>query len=282
LTTITHILPSLNERKIELDRFLQSLARARTSALLLDYDGTLSPFCLDRDAAFPYGNVGSLLQQIMAGGRTRVVIVTGRDAQEMVPLLGMNPVPEIWGSHGLQRLRPDGTCEMPFIDADAAFALRRAGQWLAGEGLDNATEFKPGGIAVHWRGQSRSRSAEMRERVLRGWFPIAQEALLSILEFDGGVEIRVPDLDKGDAVRTVVSEIDPAAPVAYLGDDVTDERAFRALGSRGLSILVRPEWRTTSARVWLRPPDELLEFLNQWLQVCTAGTASTGSTSGDL
>jgi trehalose-6-phosphatase len=53
--------------------------------------------------------------------------------------------------------------------------------------------------------------------------------------------------------------------VAYLGDDLTDEDAFAAVGDRGLSFLVRGEARASNARYWLRPPEELLEFLDGWL-----------------
>ena len=48
---------------------------------------------------------------------------------------------------------------------------------------------------------------------------------MELLEFDGGIEMRMPGLDKGDAVRTILDEIGPEVPVAYLGDDLTDERA---------------------------------------------------------
>jgi trehalose 6-phosphate phosphatase len=53
--------------------------------------------------------------------------------------------------------------------------------------------------------------------------------------------------------------------VAYLGDDLTDEDAFAALGDRGFSILVRTEVRASCARFWLRPPKELLAFLDEWI-----------------
>jgi trehalose 6-phosphate phosphatase len=270
--------PAVTERQIELDGFMRKIAQAPVSALLLDYDGTLAPFSVNRHTALPYAGVLPVLREIMKTGRTRVVMVTGRNAPDLVPLLGMDPTPEVWGAHGLQRLRPDGSCEMPRLDQDVLQALADAQRWLSNQGLERFTEHKPGGIAVHWRGLPEARAEEIRDRVLRGWFPMAQSRFMSVLEFDGGVEIRAHALDKGDAVRTIMNEMDSEAPIAYLGDDATDEQAFKALGNRGLSILVRPESRRTSAQLWLKPPDELLDFLTRWLQACRA-TGAPAKTS---
>lgn len=247
------------------EEFLDSVAKAPRSALLLDYDGTLAPFSVDRQEAVPYPGVVDLLQQIVDAERTRVVIVTGRDAREIDPFLRLRPTPEVWGSHGLQRLLPDGTCEMPEIPAHVTEVLEDGRRWLEYQGLDHLAERKPGSIAVHWRALEQAAAEELRGKILTGWFPIAERAALKLLEFDGGVEMRMPDLDKGDAVLTILREMGPNVPTAYLGDDTTDERAFRALGSRGLGVLVRPRIRRSTARVWLKAPDELLEFLSRWL-----------------
>jgi trehalose-phosphatase len=154
-------------------------------------------------------------------------------------------------------------------------ALARAESWLDYQQLRSKAEFKAEGIAIHWRGLEADEAAEVRDRVLLGWSRIAADASLQLLEFDGGVEIRPSLLDKGDAVRTVLSEMPSTAPAAYLGDDSTDEPAFRAINGRGLSILARPEWRDTSARAWLRPPEDLLEFLDQWLKACQSPQTAT-------
>jgi len=101
----------------KIDEFLGSVAKAPLSVLLLDYDGTLAPFVMERSQAKPYAGLHDVLQRIVDAGRTRLVIVTGRDALEVGPLLGVEPQPEIWGAHGLQRLLPNGVCEMPQIPA---------------------------------------------------------------------------------------------------------------------------------------------------------------------
>jgi len=82
------------------------------------------------------------------------------------------------------------------------------------------------------------------------------------------LEIRVSSVDKGYAVKSILKESSPDAAVAYLGDDLTDEDAFLALKDRGLRILVRPQHRPTAADLWLKPPEQLGEFLHQWLLAC--------------
>jgi trehalose 6-phosphate phosphatase len=267
---------------MEVERFMKAVARARVSVLLLDYDGTLAPFCLNRQQALPYPRMTALLQEIVANGRTRVVIITGRNAHEVIPLLAVHPRPEIWGCHGLERLRPDGTCETPRVEEPVLRALAAADGWLKRQGLHNRAEFKTGALAIHWRGLDEATAAETHSQVLLGWIPIAQSTPMELLEFDGGIELRMPGRDKGDAVRTILDEIGPEVPVAYLGDDLTDERAFLALGTLGLSVLVRPEWRRTAAALWIRPPEGLREFLTRWLQACRERQHRAGTESASL
>jgi len=256
------------DAKLTAEHFFEELAQSPAGALLLDYDGTLAPFQVERDRAFPYPGVSALLQEIMNTGHTQVVVITGRRAQDVIPLLGLVPHPEIWGVYGLQRLKSDGTCEMPRLEENVVQALAAAAEWVNELEFGNVLELKPGSVAVHWRGLEESLATRIRGNVLLGWLPIADRALMTLQEFDGGVEMKLATSDKGDAVRKFVAELDSAISVAYLGDDQADEDAFRVLQNRGLRVLVRPEWRETGADVWLRPPEELVKFLFQWLTIC--------------
>ena len=258
-----------------IEQFLKVVAQSPASLLLLDYDGTLAPFRKDREKAFPYAGVVQTLQAIVYHGRTRVVIISGREASEVVRLLGIQPRPEVWGLHGAQRLNADSGSQTLPVDERDAEALVAARLWLDDQHLQHTAEVKAGSIAVHWRGLEDRQAEEIRGRVLKGWMLIAERSNLSLLEFDGGIELRATAFDKGDAVRALLDEMPVGTPVAYLGDDSTDEPAFRAVESLGLSVLVRPRWRHTAAKVWLRPPAELLGFLQQWLAACR-GRASDG------
>jgi trehalose 6-phosphate phosphatase len=142
-----HLLDTLS--KPDLQHFFRDVAQAHQSALLLRYDGTLAPFRKNRYEALPYPGVTPLLKEIMATGRTRLVLITGRCVHELIPLLDVFPHPEIWGTHGLERLRTDGSLEMQPIDQNTLEALSAADEWVDGLKLHRLTEHKPGSLAVH-------------------------------------------------------------------------------------------------------------------------------------
>jgi len=260
--------------KLDLQDFFLDVAQARQSVLLLDYDGTLAPFRHDRYEALPYTGVTPLLKEIMATGHTRLVVITGRRAHEAIQLLDLSPYPEIWGTHGLERLHSDGSYEITPMDSYTRDALSAADEWVDGLRLHHLADHKTGSLAVHWRGLTDDKARDVRDKVLLGWLPIADRAGLTLEQFEGGVEIRMAERNKGDAVRTILTEIDVDAPVAYLGDDQSDEDAFRILQNRGLCVLVRSQWRETAANLWLRPPAQLFTFLRDWLAACQRMPAS--------
>jgi trehalose-6-phosphatase len=111
------------------------------------------------------------------------------------------------------------------------------------------------------------------------WAALCRTAPLTLLGFDGGLEVRVSGRTKADAVLAVLRECPLDTPAAFLGDDVTDEDAFVALHGRALAILVRPEQRPTAAEVWLRPPEELAAFLQRWQRARAMVALSSGRAS---
>jgi trehalose 6-phosphate phosphatase len=252
----------------KLEAFFSGFANGAKPLLLLDYDGTLAPFRVDRFTARPWAGVRELLASIQKQGRTRMAVVTGRPAREVAPLLGLDPPLEVWGLHGAERLHPDGRRELEMAPAATQAELEELRTALKRDSLGGLVEDKANAVVMHWRGAPprKARSIENRTRAL--FEPLAQMDGLGLLEFEAGLELRV-GRDKGGAVEAIMEEAGTLGPVAYLGDDLTDEAAFRAvrrIGSRGLSGMVRQVWRETAAEVWLRPPAELREFLRMWIK----------------
>lgn len=251
--------------------FFDELRQASIRALLLDYDGTLAPFTPERQLAFPYPGIPELVSKIMRTG-TRVVLISGRPASELLFLSRIHPHPEIWGSHGRERLFPDGSYHLEPPGPEQQSALDAVTASLQAAGLDAHLEPKPGSIAVHWRGLAQADRERVQAKARELLAVAAEQSGLELLPFDGGLELRAPGKDKGSAVREILIETGKGTVAAYLGDDQTDENAFRAIKGRGLSVLVRPEHRPTAADVWIRPPDELTVFLRDWLSACGAET----------
>jgi trehalose 6-phosphate phosphatase len=255
----------------KLQKFLSSFVGDASPLLLLDYDGTLAPFRLDRHQARPWAGVRELLAGIRRQGRTRMAAITGRPASEIAPLLGIDPPLEVWGLHGVERLHPDGRRELEQFPPVALDKLDELRALLKRDSFGGRFEDKVNAAVMHWRGAS-PRYAKLIEQKTRALFePLAHLGGLELLEFEAGLELRV-GRNKGGAVSAILQEACRWGPVAFLGDDVTDEPAFRAvnsLGSPGLSVLVRRQHRETEASVWLRPPVELRRFLKAWLVACT-------------
>jgi trehalose-phosphatase len=248
---------------------LFKLKKARESALLLDYDGTLAPICVDRDKAFPYQGVREVLDVIIDSGNTHVVLISGRYINDLIPLISLKKTPEIWGSHGSEHLLADGTYEGVKLDEETISDLARADKWLKEHGYSGLLEVKPGCRAIHLRGVEKGYADDATKKILDNWAQICKDGQLEVHEFNGGIELRVSGKHKGIAVQTVLKEMGPDTFSVYLGDDLTDEDAFKAIKENGgVGILVKEKPTQTSADVWLKPPDELLYFLNNWERIC--------------
>jgi trehalose 6-phosphate phosphatase len=254
----------LLNKDLDLEAFFRHVHTAAERILMLDYDGTLAPFRPERDRAVPYPGVRERLMKILSAGSTRLVIVSGRAVSDLTPLLKLDDLPEIWGSHGAEQLTPDGHYHSASSEERPAEGLAAAYRWAREQGLLETTERKPVGIAFHWRGKVADEIDSIRAAVLDRWRDSAAEFDLVLREFDGGLELRVESITKGEVVRHIAGRSVSNSAVAYLGDDETDEDAFRALPEHGLAVLVRSELRKTAADVWLQPPAQMLAFLDRW------------------
>jgi len=251
-----------------LDEFFSGFAAQVRPVLLLDYDGTLAPFRVDRFTARPWAGVRELLAEIQGQGRTRMAVITGRPAAEIAPMLGVEPPLEVWGLHGAERLYPDGQRVLEQAPPATQARLEALRVHLRRDSLGGLFEDKANGVVMHWRGTSLRKAKEIERRTRELFEPLARMEGLALLDFEAGLELRA-GRNKGGAVETILAEAGTDGPVAFLGDDLSDEAAFRTVnqvGARGLSVLVRREHRESAAQIWLRPPGDLKAFLEKWLE----------------
>jgi trehalose 6-phosphate phosphatase len=195
-------------------------ARPDTSAVLVDFDGSLAPIVDDPDAARPFpaarDALGALVDRI-----ARVGVVSGRPAAFLAAALQLPGLIYV-GHYGLERIEAGQVVTdprvAPFLEVVAAVADRAA------RDLPEARIERKGSISValHWRG--RPALAEPT----RAWAEAAAaEAGLALHPGRMVVELRPPvAVDKGTVVEVLCSDLTAAC---FAGDDAGDLAAFDAL-----------------------------------------------------
>jgi trehalose-phosphatase len=261
----------------------EQLPAASRSVLILDYDGTLAPLILERSRAVMYSGVAERLLQLSRISWTRLVFVSGRPARDLLSLLPEGLRTNVWGSHGREELRADCSYHLISLDQAQKEDLVWFARSITQSGLASRMERKPGRVALHTLGLAAQEETKLMVTV-REHFEQLRSLSGSVfglewLSFDGGVEVRGTGCTKATAIARILENEPSASAVALLGDNNTDEDAFRGLGGRGprVLVLVRSEARPAAADLWLRPPEELLAFLDRWLEIVSQRTPEVHS-----
>lgn len=232
----------------------------------VDFDGTLAPIVARPEEAALTPGSRRALERLAARPDTDLAVISGRaleDVRARVALEGVfyggNYGMELEGP-GVEHVYEPAAAIRPRLTA-LAVALRER---LAG--IDGAiVEDKGLTLSVHYRlVAGRDGEARVRERVDSLCVGAAGIRLSSGKKV---VEIR-PDVawDKGRAVRFLLRALQIAegslVPIVFIGDDESDEEAFRALAGVGDGVLVAESPAERSAAVaWLRGPDEVASLL---------------------
>ncbi len=247
-------------------------ARSGRVAVFLDYDGTLTPIVSHPENALLSDSMRQALQELSA--RAPVAILSGRDLNDVRRRVDVDGIVYA-GSHGFDIAGPRGlrrqvaTEFLPNLDA-AENELHGALNEIPG----SQVERKRFSVAAHYRNVEENDIP----RVQRGVDAVAAQHY-ELRRINGKkVYELVPaiDWDKGKAVVWLLETFGSAGgtlhPI-YIGDDTTDEDAFRALKQMGVGILVSEESQPTAASYSLKDPAEVERFL----RALTAHRARTDS-----
>jgi trehalose-phosphatase len=246
------------------DHIETRIRQARTLFFFLDYDGTLAPIASRPELAFCPPEIKSHLEQLRDLAGVHLAIVSGRALEDLREKVG---VPGIIyaGNHGLEIEDPAGrhkkipspawAKELKKITRNLRRSLREIPGMLFEE--------KGPTLSVHYRNVDPGFSnripqvlGEELQRWERRWRITSGKMVLDIRPNVG--------LHKGDAVREILKTVPfPGRLPIYLGDDQTDEDAFRVLKGRGISVLVGPAGHPSEADFFLRDPEEVQEFLSR-------------------
>lgn len=240
---------------------ISSQLKGRLPIVLVDFDGTLAPISPDPEAVEMMEPARETLSALAE--RIPVGILSGREVGDVKRRVGLDGLVYA-GSHGLEIEGPGVAWT---AGSDALPALARAYERLTPlmqqfDGLK--LERKSLGLAVHYRSMEDSALPAVERQVHE---VESDEPALCLIHGKKVMELR-PDVawDKGRALLWLVDHLTPdgaAVLPIYLGDDVTDEDAFRAMDAEAVSVVVRGEdnSRCSIARFALGDPGEVSTFL---------------------
>jgi trehalose-phosphatase len=245
-----------------LEHVQEIAGRSGKVAVFLDYDGTLTPIVSQPEDAWLSDSMRQALQELAV--QALVAILSGRDLDDVRRRVNVDGIIYA-GSHGFDIAGPRGLRKqvaieyLPNLDT-AEKELRE----LLGEIPGAHVEPKHFSIAAHYRNVSENDMP----RVERAVDAVAARHR-ELRRVDGKkVYELLPDIDwdKGKAMVWLLEMLGSErgnVPPIYIGDDSTDEDAFRALEHRGIGILVSEQSQPTAARYSLKNPAEVERFLRQ-------------------
>ncbi|MEO8602783.1 MAG: bifunctional alpha,alpha-trehalose-phosphate synthase (UDP-forming)/trehalose-phosphatase [bacterium] len=218
--------------------------------LLLDYDGTLSPFAAVPELAAPDSALLTLLARLAARPRTTVHVVSGRRRDTLEQWLGELPI-GLHAEHGLwSRPRP-GSIWQQVVDPPTAWRERVMPilQDFVANTPGSLIEEKTASLAWHYRMVDPEYGAAHAQELQMHLAQMLSNAPVEILRSAMVVEIRPHGVHKGLIVPPLLEAAPPDTLVVAIGDDRTDEDLFAALPADALSIHVGPQASRAALRI---------------------------------
>jgi len=246
-----------------LPQIASSVRDASYVFLSLDFDGTLAPITVNPGTATMPVESRRALKALEAGHRSSVAIISGRALPDLRERVRMEEIIYA-GNHGLEITGPG----LHFVEPNAALrveALEELSRHLQVRlrhipGVE--VESKVLTSSIHFRRASVSSLDEVHKTVLDALTPV-----VSLFQVTQGLQVfeirpRV-NWHKGLAIRWIRDALGQRdALVVYIGDDLTDEDAFRALPD-GITISVG-RVSGTCARYYVEVQESVQDFL-RWL-----------------
>ncbi len=260
-------------------KYIQAkIQQAHNLFLFLDYDGTLAPIVSRPELALCPSEVKMYLEELRDAPGVSLAIISGRSLKDLREKVGVANIIYV-GNHGLEIEYAKGT-HKKMVSSVRSRELKKIAR-----NLKNSMKEIPGILfeekgpilSVHYRNVPKNffaRIHQVMEKELGQWKNLWKMASgKMVLEIRPNV-----DFNKGKAVKEILRTV-PALRLLpiYLGDDKTDEDAFKEIKGQGISVFIGPGSFPTEADFFLQNPDEVEEFLSRCLKLRRATCHDSGS-----
>lgn len=254
---------------------IQAKIKNKHIFLFLDYDGTLAPIADTPDKAFISSKAKDLLIRFSKDKRFSIAIITGRALKDIKNKLKIEKI--IYsGNHGLEIEGPRISFTTP-VPVEYRVILSRIKDKLIKEmSLIKGAFIEDKGLSLslHFRLVDKNKQALIKTAFHETVIMYKIKGMVKTRAGKEVLEVRpAVNWDKGKVVlwlldrQQFVLSGKPIFPV-YIGDDLTDEDAFKALKNKGLTVLVGAP-KESCAQYYLKNQKEVADLLAGILKIKT-------------
>lgn len=246
---------------------IAALLRGKTVLIFLDFDGTLAPIASTPSRACLRAQTRNTLLKLNSQRNIRLAIISGRDLDDIRNMVAI-PDTIYAGNHG-HRISGPGFEWLHSFPAIWHKKLKKLHQELSA-GLNGIQgiyiESKAMSVTVHYRKVKPRDMAKTHELLTRISWSHIKSSFITPSIGKKVVELSLAtSWNKGRAVNWIIHRLKHSdkvkSPISiYIGDDVTDETAFKTLKDKGVTIHVGIDNQSV-ASYYLRNPSEVSGFL---------------------
>ena len=245
------------------EKVQDKIREAKNLFLFLDYDGTLTQIVSHPDLALCPHEVRLLLEKLRDLLNVELAIISGRHLEDVREKVGVPGITYV-GNHGLSIQNPVGVHQKRLSPARQKEFAKISQALKDSLGKIPGIFFEDKGLilAVHYRNVPQ----EYFGRIHLTWKETAEKWKSRWQTTHGKMVFEIQprvDFSKGKAVREILKASSRNTLPIYVGDDQTDEDAFREVKGRGITVFVGPGWLTSEAEYYLQHPLEVQEFLRR-------------------
>ncbi|MGZ5134469.1 MAG: bifunctional alpha,alpha-trehalose-phosphate synthase (UDP-forming)/trehalose-phosphatase [Flavitalea sp.] len=249
---------SPNQIKTILSEFEASSKRC----ILLDYDGTLTPFTNIPSKAEPSMDVLDVLTKLSLDPRNDIVIISGRDTETLDKWLGHLAIHMV-AEHGAFIKKKNGAWEQQStLLPEWKDQIRPILQLFTTRCAGSFVEEKRNTLTWHYRNTNADLGFIRSRELLNSLQQLTVNTSLQIIDGNKILEIRMTGIDKGITATKLINMLRPDF-ILCMGDDTTDEDMFRTLERQAFTIKVGNA--ASSAKYNLMSQEEVLPFIQQFV-----------------
>jgi trehalose 6-phosphate synthase/phosphatase len=235
--------------------------KAEKRVILLDYDGTLVEYKPKPEQAIPSAPLLSVLRDLAAAEGTELIIITGRDHQDIEELLGSLPVSIIAG-HGAMKRENGVWIKRASENVSWKGAVMPILKEMSLKCAESFIEDKHFSLAWHYRNAGNNSGFEYSRELIHRVGNLLVPLELKILDGNKVIEIMNKEIGKGIAVRNLLAG-KKSDFVLSIGDDVTDEEVFELFVSDDKAVTIKVGCGKSLAGYSFNSVSEVVLFLKQ-------------------